>query len=74
MTSEAPEPASGGQIIDLVDALRASLAPKKPAKPAAEAPAPAPVLVAKERKGAKRAAAGPVAEVAEMPARARARK
>jgi DNA end-binding protein Ku len=74
--SEAPEPAAGGQIIDLVDALRASLSAKKPA---AKAPAAAPVAApepvvaeAKERKGAKRAAAPAVAEPA--PARARARK
>jgi DNA end-binding protein Ku len=74
VTSEAPEPAAGGQIIDLVDALRASLSGKKPA---AKAPAAAPAAAAapaevKERKGAKRAAAPAVAEPA--PARARARK
>ena len=74
VTSEAPEPAAGGQIIDLVDALRASLSAKKPA---AKAPAAAPAAAAapaevKERKGAKRAAAPAVAEPA--PARARARK
>jgi len=72
VTSEAPEPAAGGQIIDLVEALRASLGPKKTAaKPAAvEAAAPA----AKERKGAKRAAAPQPVEVAAAPAKARARK
>ena len=74
VTSEAPEPAAGGQIIDLVDALRASLSAKKPA---AKAPAAAPVPAAapaeaRERKGAKRAAAPAVAEQA--PVRARARK
>jgi DNA end-binding protein Ku len=74
VTSEAPEPAASGQIIDLVDALRASLSAKKPA---AKAPAAAPAAAAapaeaKERKGAKRAAAPAVAEPA--PARARARK
>jgi DNA end-binding protein Ku len=72
VTSEAPEPAAGGQIIDLVDALRASLGGRKPpakaAAPAAEAAAPAPA--ARERKGAKRAAAPAPAEA---PARARAR-
>lgn len=69
VTSEAPEPAAGGQIIDLVEALRASLGPKKAApKPAAAEPA------VKERKGAKRAAQ-PVEEVAAAPApKARARK
>jgi len=72
VTSEAPEPAAGGQIIDLVEALRASLGPKKgaAAKPAAAEPAAA---VAKERKGAKRAAPQP-AEVAAPAAKTRARK
>ena len=75
VTSEAPEPAAGGQIIDLVDALRASLSAKKPAaKAPAAAPAAdaVPAAEARERKGAKRAAAPAVAEPA--PARARARK
>jgi DNA end-binding protein Ku len=75
VTSEAPEPAAGGQIIDLVDALRASLSAKKPAaKAPASAPAAdaVPAAEARERKGAKRAAAPAVAEPA--PARARARK
>jgi DNA end-binding protein Ku len=71
VTSEAPEPVSG-QVIDLAEALRASLAAKKPAakpapQPAKAAPAPADT---KERKGAKRAPA--VEEAA--PVRARARK
>ncbi|HEX6362558.1 MAG TPA: Ku protein [Albitalea sp.] len=66
VTSEAPEPAPGGQIIDLVDALRASLAGKKPAAKAA-----APAAEPKERKGARRAAPA-VAEA--PPAKARARK
>jgi DNA end-binding protein Ku len=75
---EAP---AGGQIIDLTEALRASLAPRKAAAKAATktaapvAPAAAePAVATKERKGAKRAAPAQVAEVAEMPARARARK
>ncbi len=53
--SEAPEPAQGqGQIIDLMEALRASLGGRKRAATSApEAPAAAP----KERKGPKRAAA-----------------
>jgi DNA end-binding protein Ku len=64
-----PEAApAGGQVIDLMEALRASLA-KKPAPAKAAAAAPA---AAKERKGAKRAAAEPVA--APAPAKARARK
>jgi DNA end-binding protein Ku len=70
--SEAPEPSAGGQIIDLVDALRASLGPKKGAKPPV-AEAPAPVLAVKERKGAKRAAPPQPVEAA-PPAKARARK
>ncbi|MBP6777023.1 MAG: Ku protein [Piscinibacter sp.] len=73
---EAP---STAQVIDLMEALRASLGKKTAAKPvvvepAAEAAAPAP---AKERKGAKRAAGTAKAEVpaeAPAPARARARK
>ena len=67
------EPASG-QIIDLTEALRASLKSKKPAaKAAAPAAAPAPAVeAAKERKGAKRAPA--TAAAAPAPARARARK
>ncbi len=71
--SEAPEPVSG-QIIDLVEALRASLAPggKKAAAKQPAAVAAEPVPATKERKGAKRAAA-PEPAVAEAP-RARARK
>jgi len=76
VANEPHEPASGGaQVIDLVEALRASLgkggglkgkaAPAKAAEPAAAAPA-------KERKGVKRAAK--VEEAPAAPARARARK
>jgi DNA end-binding protein Ku len=66
------EPA-GGQIIDLTEALRASLKARKPAAKAAPEPVPA-VEAPSKRKGAKRAetAAPAVAEAA--PARARARK
>ncbi len=75
VTSEAPEPAAGGQIIDLVDALRASLSAQEAGGQGARCracrPRPQPAEV-KERKGAKRAAAPAVAEPA--PARARARK
>ena len=72
VVTEGQEPATGGQVIDLMDALRASLAPRKaPAKPAAPATAEAP----KERKGAKRATPVAVHEPVEAaPARARARK
>jgi len=74
VVTEQPEPV-GGQVIDLMDALRASLAGRKPAaKPApAAAPAdePAAVVEVKQRKGAKRAAD---AAVAEAPARVRAKK
>jgi DNA end-binding protein Ku len=79
VVAEQPEP-SGGQIIDLTEALRASLTAKRPAakgaapaeKTAATAPAAAAVEPAKERKAARRAT--PVAEPAAPPARARARK
>ena len=72
VVSEQPEP-TGGQVIDLMDALRASLAPGKKAAAAKAAPAaePAPAVEAKERKGGKRAA--PATEAAEAPP-ARARK
>jgi DNA end-binding protein Ku len=71
-----------GQVIDLMEALRASLAKKpaaaKPAKAAAAAAEAEPVaakeLATKERKGAKRAAAPAVAEPVAAPAKARARK
>jgi DNA end-binding protein Ku len=74
-----PEEAAGGaQVIDLVEALRASLgkaaAPAKKAAPAAKAAAPAApaeTSSGKERKGVKRAAK---VEEAVAPARTRARK
>jgi DNA end-binding protein Ku len=65
------EPA-GGQIIDLTEALRASLKAKKPAAKAE----PEPAVVAetgKERKPARRAAAPAAAAAAPAPAPARAR-
>ena len=72
------EAAGGAQVIDLVEALRASLskaAPPAKKAPAAKAAAPAaPVAAAepaKERKGVKRAAK---VEEAVAPARTRARK
>ena len=72
--SAAPEPASG-QIIDLMEALRASLGGKKaPAARAATEPAAAAAADAadtKTRKGPRRAAP---AESAAAPARSRARK
>ncbi len=80
VANEPHEPASGGaQVIDLVEALRASLskggakakaAPAKVAEPAVVAAAPAAEL-AKERKGVKRAAK---VEEAPAPARTRAKK
>jgi len=77
--SAAPTPASG-QIIDLMEALRASLGGKKPARAGAAPAAPAaaaeaPAAAAKSsRKGPKRAAPAP-AEEAPAPARtARGRK
>jgi len=81
--STAPAPASG-QVIDLMEALRASLAGKKP-QPGGRAPAanedqaapaaPAAAAEPKGRKGPKRAAAPAAAESAPAPTpRARARK
>ncbi len=68
---EAP---STAQVIDLMEALRASLGKKAPAaKAVVVEPAAAPAAEAKERKGAKRAVA-PQAEQAAAPARSRARK
>jgi len=74
----AAEPSSGAQVIDLMDALRASLGRKggadakaAPAKKEPARAAAAPAAAAKERKGARRAA--PAQESA-TPARARARK
>lgn len=71
-SAPADEGASTAQVIDLMDALRASLG-KKPAAaaPAAKAAEPAEDAAPKERKGAKRAAAAPAAA---EPARTRARK
>ncbi len=78
------QPAAGAQVIDLMEALRASLGPRKAkAAPAADAPAKKPAAKAAApveaepslpvRKAARRAA--PVAEPAAAPApRARARK
>jgi len=69
---EAP---STAQVIDLMEALRASLGKKAAAaKAVVVEPAEAPTAQAKERKGAKRAVAPKVAEAAPAPARARARK
>jgi DNA end-binding protein Ku len=74
----APESA---QVIDLMEALRASLGKKTAAvKPVVVEPAAAPVTEAKERKGAKRAATTKAEEAAAAPApaslpkQARARK
>jgi len=86
VANEPHEPASGGaQVIDLVEALRASLgkggglkgkaaapASAAPAKAAEPAAAEAPAAAAKERKGVKRAAK--VEEAPAAPARTRARK
>jgi DNA end-binding protein Ku len=79
VATEPQEAAATGQVIDLMDALRASLGrkPGQPEKlvavakavPAAEA---VPVEALKERKPARRAAKAPEPEVA--PVRARARK
>ena len=76
VTDPQAEP-SGGQIIDLTEALRASL--RKPGAKAAVASAPATTEApaaepAKERKAAKRAGAAVEPEAVPAPARARARK
>ena len=73
---EAP---STAQVIDLMEALRASLGKKTAAaaKPVLVEAADAPAAEAKERKGAKRAAtaaSAPKTEEATAPARTRARK
>ena len=61
------------QVIDLMDALRASLG-KKPAAAMAEAAPAAEAKEPKERKGAKRSAAAPADDVAAPAAPVRARK
>ncbi len=74
--TEPHEEPAGGKIIDLTEALRASLTSRKPGAKPAPAPAPAAAAPAveapKERKGARRAAPAPAAQ--ETPSRARARK
>ena len=82
VAAEPHEPQAGAQVIDLVEALRASLGAKGAGKAKAAAPAkaaavavpgePAPAEAAKERKGVKRAAKAEEAVAA--PARARAKK
>jgi DNA end-binding protein Ku len=77
VASAHDEQPSTAQVIDLMDALRASLGKKPAAAPAAAAmtaaaaAAAAPAAAAKERKGAKRTAAAPAADAAPAPARAR---
>jgi DNA end-binding protein Ku len=75
VASAHAEAATTGQVIDLMDALRASLGKRPgktaPAKATAE-PAVIPAGALKERKAVRRAPK--VAEPAEAPARARARK
>jgi DNA end-binding protein Ku len=78
VTASHAETAGSAQVIDLMEALRASLA-KKPLAPAKPALAPIqtqPVVPAKERKGARRAAATPTPTPGEataaVPAKARA--
>ncbi|WP_280153623.1 Ku protein [Piscinibacter sp. XHJ-5] len=69
VVNEAAAEPAGGQIIDLTEALRASLSSRKPPAKAAPEPAAEP---AKERKAPKRAATAAAPEA--PPARARARK
>jgi DNA end-binding protein Ku len=78
VASAHDEEPSSAQVIDLMEALRASLGKKKAAaKPVvvepAEEEAPAAAPAAKERKGAKRAAPAKAEEPAAAPAPARAR-
>ncbi len=79
VVSDMPEAPATGQVIDLMEALRASLGgAKKPAggTPAAKSPPAAAKEPAKERKGAKRAVEATVveAESEAAPRRARSRK
>jgi DNA end-binding protein Ku len=73
---EPTEAAASGQVIDLMDALRASLGKRAGAEPAArpakKAAAPVPIEALQQRKPAKRV--GRTAEVEAQPAKARARK
>jgi DNA end-binding protein Ku len=76
VASSATEAPQGAQVIDLMDALRASLG-KTAGKAAKPAPAAAPAVAElKERKGVKRAAKAEeaAAEAPAAPQRARARK
>ena len=75
VVTDVPEAPATGQVIDLMEALRASLGAKKPAAgaPAAAKPAAA-KEPAKERKGAKRAVQATVVEEEAAPKRARSRK
>jgi DNA end-binding protein Ku len=66
------EGAPSAEVIDLVEALKASLAGKSRKRAAAEEPTA--VIDMKERKGAKRAAKAPEPAAEEAPARKRARK
>lgn len=70
VASAQPDTPASGQVIDLMEALRASLA-RKPA--AARAAAVEPAAAPKERKAAKRGASS-AAATAPAPAKARARK
>jgi DNA end-binding protein Ku len=74
VATEAPEAPAGAQVIDLMEALRASLGKKagKPAKLAAERDEAVPADALKERKAVKRAAR--TAEPATAGARTRVRK
>ena len=77
---EPTQAAASGQVIDLMDALRASLGKRAAAEPAARpakkaASSPAPVEALQERKPAKRVSrAAEPEEVQTQPAKARARK
>jgi DNA end-binding protein Ku len=77
VTSAHDEAPSTAQVIDLMDALRASLGKKAAAAPGAAGAAPAAVAAAEagaERKGAKRSAAPKAPDAETAPAKVRARK
>lgn len=71
VTEEAATPSTGGEVIDLMEALRASLGKRQGARTAAPAAASAAPAAAPAKKAPRRAAAAPAAEAA--PAK-RARK
>jgi DNA end-binding protein Ku len=79
VASERAEPGEGAQVIDLMEALRASLsrrgaAPAAPAAAAKDADAEAPAAAPRTRKPVRRAKEAPAVEAPAAPARKRASK